>query len=104
MNDYKNKSKSQFLPAHPDETTEAESVLSYNTTSYEAWVVVSVGCHLGSQLEAKEGTGTRGRSPICDSRTLKYEPSRATPVASQKYKPGLTLPTGHNLSTLISSI
>ena len=25
---------------------------------------------------------------------------RAAPVAVQKYKPGLTLPMGHNLSTL----
>ena len=71
---HSSKSKSQFLSAHPDETTEAESVLPCNTISYKAWVVVSVGCHLGSQLEAKKGTGTRGRSHICDSRTLKYEP------------------------------
>ena len=56
MYDYKNKSKkskSQFPPAHPDETTEAESVLPCNTISSEAWTVVSVGCQLGSQLEAK---------------------------------------------------
>ena len=56
-----------YFPQYVDETTEAESVLPCNTISYEAWIVLSVGCHLGSQLEAKGGTGTRGRCPICDS-------------------------------------
>lgn len=59
MNDYKN-SKSQFLPAHPDETTEAESVLSYNTTSYEAWVVVE--CWLPFRKPAGSKGGNRDKS------------------------------------------
>ena len=110
MYDYKNKSKSQFQkqvmgPASSprwDNWGRISSSLQHNQLrsldSAECWLPFR------KPVGSKGGNRDQRKVPHLWLRTLNMSPLRATPVAVQKYKPGLTLPKGHNLSTLISSI